>query len=306
MKTVALLLVILNFLTGSSAVVQDNIWDILTDPNAAGVHILATQFLKPEPVRDILYPEPKILASGAIITDLDTGKILYKKNADQPMAIASLTKIMTALVVLEYKNSLKEVYTVPEEATQIIGSRMFLYKNEKMTIHNLLRGLLIGSANDAAYTLAVNTFGTEEKFAEAMNSYTKSHDLRFTNFRNSWGGDEENHYSTAKDMAKLTEIALENQIFRDIVTTKKVTLTDITGKLQHQLDNTNELIGKYTNVIGVKTGTTQNAGESLIVAARGGSNQTVIVVLLNSPNRFQEGEELLDWALKAYSWVEPL
>ena len=87
---------------------------------------------------------------------------------------------------------------------------------------------------------------------------------------------------------------------------KKTTVTDIYGKLQHNLNNTNKLLGKYANIVGGKTGTTDNAGESLVVAAKGESNQTVVVVLLNSPDRFAEGKTLLDWALKAYNWIEPL
>ncbi|MFA5967056.1 MAG: D-alanyl-D-alanine carboxypeptidase family protein [Patescibacteria group bacterium] len=306
MKTVAILLVILNYLTGSTAVMKDNLWGILTDPQAYSLHTLAAQFLHTEPVRDVLYPDPVIDSTSAVLMDLDTGKILYAKDPDKQMAIASITKIMTALVVLNSKSNLDEVYTVSEAANEVSGSRMYLVVGEKMSIDNLLRGALIESANDAAYALAEGTFGSEEQFVVAMNALAASLKLTGTHFTNTWGADEPDHYSCARDLARLTGIALSNETFRDIVAVKKTTVTDIYGKLQHNLTNTNKLVGQYMNIIGVKTGTTDNAGESLVVAAKGESNQTVIVVLLNSPDRFTEGKNLLDWALKAYNWIEPL
>ncbi|MFH1088374.1 MAG: D-alanyl-D-alanine carboxypeptidase family protein [Patescibacteria group bacterium] len=306
MKTIAILLVMLNYLTGSSALVKDSLWGILTDPQTYSLHALASQFLKPEPVRDVFYSNPEIKATGAIVTDLDTGKVLYSKSADVQLAMASITKIMTAVVVLNSKSDLNEVYIVPEKATKMTGSQIYLLANERMTIRSLLQGALIGSANDAAYTLAYNTAGSEEKFVELMNNYTDFLGLKNTHFTNAWGADDPNHYSCARDLAKLTGIALQNEIFRNIVATEKIVITDITGKLKYSLENTNKLVGKYINIIGIKTGTTDNAGESLVVAAKGESNQTVVAVLLNSPDRFTEGKILLDWALKAYNWIEPL
>lgn len=306
MKTIAILLVMLNYLTGSSALVKDSLWGILTDPQAYSLHTLASQFLRPEPIRDVLYPDPEINATAAIITDLDTGKVLFAKEPDKQMAIASITKIMTSLVVLNNKTNLDEVYTVTEDSVKVSGSRMYLVVGEKMTIDNLLRGALIESANDAAYALAEGTFGNEEQFVAAMNAYANSLGLECTHFTNSWGADDKNHYSCARDLAKLTGTALQNETFRNIVSVKKTTVTDVYGKLQHNLNNTNKLLGTYLNIIGVKTGTTDNAGESLVVAAKGESNQTVITILLNSPDRFTEGKTLLDWALKAYNWIEPL
>jgi len=296
----------LNYLTGSSALVKDSLWSILTDPQAYSLHTLAAQFLRPEPVRDILYPNPEIQSAAAIVVDLDTGKTLFSKNPDEQMAIASITKIMTTLIILNSKSNLDEVYTVSEKATKVPGSRMYLLSNEKITIDNLLRGALIESANDAAYALAENTADTSEQFVTIMNSYASSLELSNTHFTNVWGADEKGHHSCARDLAKLTVLALRNETFRNIVSIQKTTVTDVYGKFQHNLNNTNRLIGKYVNIIGVKTGTTDNAGESLVVAAKGESNQTVIVVLLNSPDRFTEGKTLLDWALRAYNWIEPL
>jgi len=306
MKTIAILLVMLNYLTGSSAVVKDSLWGILTDPQAYSLHTLASQFIQPEPVRDILYPDPIINATSAIAIDLDTEKVLFAKDADRQLPMASITKIMTTLIVLNNKSNLDEVYTVPEAATQVTGSRMYLAVGERITINNLLKGALIESANDAAYTLAEDTFGSQAQFITAMNKYAETINLTGTHFANTWGMDDKNHYSCARDLAHLTSVALQNTVFRNIVSVKQTTVTDISGKFQHNLNNTNKLLGKYANIVGGKTGTTDNAGESLVVAAKGESNQTVIVVLLNSPDRFTEGKTLLDWALKAYNWIEPL
>ncbi|MFH0912607.1 MAG: D-alanyl-D-alanine carboxypeptidase family protein [Patescibacteria group bacterium] len=306
MKTIAILLVMLNYLTGSSALVKDSLWSILVDPQAYSLHTLASQFLRPEPVRDVLYPNPQVESAAAIVTDLDTGKVLFAKNADEPMAMASITKIMTAWVVLSSNINLDEVYVVPEEATKVPGSRMYLAVGEKMSVDSLLKGALIESANDAAYTLAFNALGSIDRFVEMMNAYAQQLGLKNTNFTNVWGADEPGHYSCARDIATLTALALQNETFRNIVSVKKTVVTDIYGKLQHNLNNTNKLLGTYLNIIGVKTGTTNNSGESLVVAARGESNQTIITVLLNSPDRFTEGKTLLEWALKAYNWIEPL
>jgi D-alanyl-D-alanine carboxypeptidase len=139
-----------------------------------------------------------------------------------------------------------------------------------------------------------------------MNKYAEELGLKDTHFTNVYGVDDPKHYSNAEDLARLTIYALQNEIFRDIVGTAQITVADVSGKFSHKLQNTNKLVGKYSNVVGVKTGTTAEAGASLVAAAKGESGQLVVTVLLNSPERFNEGKALLDWALKAYTWIEPL
>jgi D-alanyl-D-alanine carboxypeptidase (penicillin-binding protein 5/6) len=139
-----------------------------------------------------------------------------------------------------------------------------------------------------------------------MDRYATDLGLTNTHFTNTYGADDDAHFSTARELAILTAYAMRNDVFRSIVSIQKTTVTDVTGKIKHNLENTNKLVGRYLNVIGVKTGTTDEAGASLVAAAKGNSNQTVIAVLLNSPNRFSEGKLLLDWALKAHTWIEPL
>jgi len=306
MKTLALFLVMINFLTGSLGNIKTGLVNVLTDPQAYPLQSLTLELLNPEPVRDPLAKEPEIYATSAIVMDVDTGKVLFQKNAKEKLAMASITKIMTAMVVLKYKNDLQEVVTVSEDASKIEGSQMYLVANEKMTIENLLKGTLINSANDGAYALAEHTLGNTTRFVDAMNQYAGRIGLLNTHFVNTYGIDAPDHYSTAYDLALLTAHALENDIFRSIVSVKETTVQDITGRFTHRLHNTNKLIGEYINVIGVKTGTTEEAGASLVTAATGESNQTVVAVLLNSPSRFTEGKTLLDWALKSYTWIEPL
>ncbi|MBN2585490.1 D-alanyl-D-alanine carboxypeptidase [Patescibacteria group bacterium] len=305
MKTVAIFLIVINFFTGSLNSIKDSLISSVTDPAQNPLRTLATA-LKPEPVRNPLYKDPTVRATSAIVVDADTGKVLLSKNPDERLAIASITKIMTAMVVLRYKTNLENTLTVSGAAAKVGGSQMYLLENETMTIKNLMKGMLIDSANDAAYALAEGTFGNVDRFVDAMDRYANELGLTNTHFTNSYGADDVAHFSTARELATLTAYAMKNEIFRSIVSIQKTTVTDITGKIKHNLENTNKLIGKYLNVIGVKTGTTEEAGASLVVAAKGNSNQTVIAVLLNSPARFEEGQTLLDWALKAYTWIEPL
>jgi len=259
------------------------------------------------PIRNPSYPDLAVNARAAIITDLNSDRILYAKNADAELPMASLTKIMTALVALDkFTGQLNTVVTVPAEALTVTGSKMFLYANERLTVLGLLKGTLIESANDAAMALAYTTGGDLKQFVALMNQKAQDLGLGQTHFTNPVGLDEDQHYSTARDLAELTRVALENQTFAEIVATPKATVRDISGKFVHSLTTTNKLLGQYQNVIGVKTGTTEEAGESLVASAVGDSGQKVIAVLLDSPSRFQEGKNALDWALKAYSWIEPL
>lgn len=309
MGSFALLLVILRFLTGAIDSSQQQLLGVFNifEKNYSAADFAQSLNYLIGPIRNSSQPELELNTRAAIITDVNSRRTLYAKNADNQLPMASITKIMTALVALDkYGNQLNTVITVPPEATQVTGSKMSLYANEKLTAGSLLKGTLIESANDAATTLAYAIGGNPEKFAELMNEKAKLLNLTSTHFTNPIGFDNPEHFSTARDLAELSRIAMENKTFANIVGTSKTTVTDISGKLTHPLTSTNKLLGQYQNVIGIKTGTTEEAGESLVAAVAGDSGQTVIVVLLDSPNRFQEGKKALDWALKAYSWIETL
>jgi D-alanyl-D-alanine carboxypeptidase len=309
MGNIALLLVILRFFTGAIDSSQQQLFSVF---NIFNQNYSATDFASSlnyliGPIRNISVANLELNTRAAIVIDLSSDRVLYAKNADDRLPMASITKIMTALVALDsYNNRLNTVITVPIEATEVTGSKMSLYAGEQLTAHNLLKGTLIESANDAGMTLAYAISGTPEQFAVLMNQKAQELGLTDTNFTNPIGFDNDNHYSTAKDLAELTRVAMDNKIFASIVSTQTTTVKDVTGKFVHKLVTTNKLLGQYQNVIGVKTGTTEEAGESLVAAVRGDSGQIVVAVLLDSPNRFQEGMKALDWALKAYSWIEPL
>jgi serine-type D-Ala-D-Ala carboxypeptidase (penicillin-binding protein 5/6) len=209
-------------------------------------------------------------------------------------------------VLDRYGNDLDAVVTVPAEATAVNGSRMNLSTGEKITVRSLLHGALIESANDAAQTLAYFVGGTPDRFVLLMNQRAAALNLRDTHFANAIGFDADDHYSTAKDLAQLTRVAMNDSTFAKIVATSKITVSDVSGNIQHPLVTTNKLLGTYTNVTGVKTGTTSEAGESLVASVIGSGGQRIVVVLLDSPDRFSEGRRTLDWALKSYTWIEPL
>lgn len=257
------------------------------------------------PIRNPAYEDIQLSSRSAVIMDYDSGRILYQKNADDRLPIASITKIVGSLVILDvFGNNLNRIVTVGPNSANEPGSQINLVQGERMTVHNLLKGMLIHSGNDAAVALAEAVAGSTTNFVALMNQKVDDLGLKNTHFADVAGFDSVDHYSTAKDMAKATQVALSNPIFASIVTMEKTTIKDVTGTNSHVLVNTNQLVGKYENVIGVKTGTSEGAGESLVAAVGGDSNQKVILVLLNSPDRFREGKLALDWALKAFSWIE--
>jgi len=255
------------------------------------------------PVKNINALEPVIGAKAALLMDLDTGIVMYEKNPDQQLPMASLTKIMTAVLILD-SHRLDEVVTIDDDFNSMgeLGVRMWLQKYEKITVESLLTGLLVPSAGDAAMALAKYHSGSVEAFMEAMNNKARMLNLKNTNFVNPHGIDAENHYSSAYDLAILTKYALRNKDFRRIVRISGATVTSANGQISHSLEGTNYLLNSYLDIRGVKTGTTDAAGESLINLAHNTNGKEVIVVLLNSPSRFQESKSIIDWAFRNFLW----
>jgi D-alanyl-D-alanine carboxypeptidase len=181
--------------------------------------------------------------------------------------MASLTKIMTALLILE-NHGLNEIVTVDSDFSGELGVRIWLRQYEKMTVGDLLKGLLIPSAGDAAVALADYHSGSVEAFVEAMNARARELNLADTHFMNPVGLDEEDHYSSAFDLAILSKYALRIPAFRNIVRMDRATVSSVDGKFHHSFDSTNYLLNSYLDIQGVKTGTTDGAGASLINLAR--------------------------------------
>lgn len=254
----------------------------------------------PTPVLGEKASFPILSAQAALAVDLNSGVPLYEKNPDAPMFPASTTKIITALVSLDYY-PLDMVLTVGR--IKVDGQKMGLVEGEKIKVEDLLYGLLVYSANDAAEVLAQNFPGGRDLFVAAMNLKAKQLHLEKTHFTNPTGLDEEGHVSTAKDLVRVSISAMKNPTFAKMVGTKQKEVTDISGKIKHKLTNINQLLGKVDGVLGVKTGWTENARENLVTYIEK-DGKKVMIVLLGSQDRFGETQELIDWIFENYKWEE--
>lgn len=238
-----------------------------------------------------------ISAESAVLIDGDSGRILYEKNAYERRGMASTTKIMTALVVLE-NAKLDDVVNVSYNASITEGSSMYLKANEKITVEGLLYGLMLNSGNDAATALAEHTSGNIEKFAELMNKKAKEIGMKNTSFANPHGLDNENHYSTAYDMALLTKYAMENKNFKIIVGTKSKIIQTQGGEYKY-LTNHNKLLSMYQYCSGVKTGFTKKCGRCLVSFSEK-NGVKLITITLNAPNDWNDHISLYDEYFNIY------
>lgn len=241
---------------------------------------------------------PVLSAQAALAVDLDSGITLYEKNPEKPLLPASTTKIVTALVAMDYYQE-KASLTVGRVGVE--GQKMGLVVGEVITVENLLYGLLVYSANDAAEVLADNFPGGRESFIAAMNLKAEKLHLDNTHFSNPSGLDGNGHMATARDLIRVSEIAMNNKKFRKIVGTKEKEVTSVDGKIKHRLVNINELLGEVEGVLGVKTGWTENARENLVTYLER-DGRRIMAVLLASQDRFGETEELIDWVFNNYQW----
>lgn len=254
----------------------------------------------PVPVLDGNDHFPIMSAQSVLAIDIVSGVTLYEKNPDEKLLPASTTKIVTALVALDYYN-LDQVLTVGN--IKVEGQKMRLVSGEKMTVKDLLYGLLVFSANDAAEVLAENFPGGRKSFIAAMNLKAEELSLNNTYFSNPSGLEGLGHVSTARDLTRASEVALKNSFFRKVVATKEIQLTSVDGQIKHKIRNINELIGQVEGVLGVKTGWTENARENLVAYVERG-NRKIMTVVLGSQDRFGETRELIEWIFSNYEWKE--
>ena len=234
-----------------------------------------------------LAPPPQVSAKSAALLDGTTGECLYEKNGDQRALIASTTKIMTGLLVCEV-GDLDRTVTVPETAAGTEGSSMYLKSGETLTRCELLYGMMLHSGNDAALTLAISISGSEAAFVRQMNRRACALNLTQTHFANPHGLDSGENYSTALDLARLAQAALQNEQFRAVVSTKTITCAGRT------LTNHNKLLWRYDGCIGVKTGYTRHAGRILVSAAERGGRM-LIAVTISDPDDWRDHTALLDY-----------
>lgn len=238
----------------------------------------------------------------ALIYDRASGQILYEKNGEKQTPMASTTKIMTAIVVLENAD-LTETVTINSKAARIGGSRLGLKKNDKITVNDLLYGLMLRSGNDAAVALAIHVGGSVENFASMMNEKAKEMGLTNSHFVVPHGLDNEGHFTTAYELAKMADYALKIDKFREIVSTKLTTI-NING-YPKAINNTNQLLGSISGVYGVKTGFTNGAGRCLVTACER-ENLDIITVIIGADTtkiRTADTIKLIEYASKNYEVI---
>lgn len=252
----------------------------------------------PYVVRQFQTPPGNLTAKSVLVVDLTTDTILFEKNPNLKLPPASLTKLATALVTLQNCNS-DQVITADTIKTK--GSIMGLVEGEKITVENLLYGLLLPSGNDAALVLAKNCGNSSEDFLYSMNNLANSLGMENTHFTNPTGLETDYNYSTAVDLKKLAQAALENPVIAKIIKTEQRTASDVSGNLVHELENLNSLLGKVNGVLGVKTGRTSNNQENLITAVER-EKVRILTVVLAGEDRFLETEKIIDWVFGSFVW----
>lgn len=239
---------------------------------------------------------PEIKARSAVVIDAATGLIVYGKDPETALPPASTTKIMSAILAIECA-ALDTVVTVSENAASTGEASLNLNKGETIDIRNLLYGALLKSGNDACVALAEAVAPSEEEFVNLMNLKALSIGAAHTSFVNTNGLPQNGHATTAYDLALMARYALHNEIFSDIVSTREYTIRWNDGGRVSYLKNTNKLLWNYLYATGVKTGTTDKAGQCLVASAHK-EERELIAVLLNSPNRFGEAQKLLEYGFE--------
>ena len=244
---------------------------------------------------------PAITAEAAVVMDLDTGQVLYGKGEHERRPPASLTKVMTGYLAGKQFQA-QQWITVSETAASTGESSLNLKTGDVLTFDALLHGALMKSANDACVALAEYMDGTEKNFVQNMNLQACLLGCKDTNFCNSNGLPAEGHYSSAYDLALMTRAAMQNETFAAIVQKQQYMVHWQDGR-QLLVRNTNRLLREYPGAIGVKTGTTNEAGQCLIAVAEK-AGKRVIVVVLKSKNRFYDAVALLDYGLSTQLGTE--
>lgn len=257
----------------------------------------------------LLLPLNKVYAYGdtakaACLINAVTGETVFEKNSDTKMSMASTTKIMTLLVALE-NSKMSERVTVSHNAVIQEGSSAYLEENAQMTMKDLLYGLMLNSGNDAAVAVAEHISGSTEGFAEEMNKLAKKIGAENTHFNNPNGLDEEGHYTTARDLAKITCYGLKNKRFVEIASTKSYTaklLRQSGDVYKIDYENHNRLLREYEGCIGVKTGYTEKSGRCLVSAAKR-NGAVYVAVTLNCPDDWAEHKAMLDYGFKETRYI---
>ena len=234
-------------------------------------------------------------AAAMALIDGDTGELLFCKNENERRAPASTTKICTAITVLEHWSMLDLPVAIPDEAIGVEGSSLYLQKGEALSVRDLLYGLMLQSGNDCAVALAIITGGSVEGFVKLMNETAHKASAENTNFANPHGLPNDDHYTTALDLCKISHYAMKNEVFREIVSAKRHTTPYHGHDYKRNFPNKNKILFDYLGGNGIKTGFTKKAGRCLVSSATR-DGKTYICTVLNCGNMWEESMRLLDKA----------
>ncbi len=229
--------------------------------------------------------------AAVLLKDLKTGRILKEHRADAPLPPASLTKIMTAALLLEQSKPADTV-AITRAASRTNGARIGLRPGEKYTVSDLLRLFLVTSANDACLAAAIHVAGTEAAFVDRMNLKAGALGLRATRFVNACGHDADGHLSTARDIMVLAEHAIRSRTFNEVVAVREDRAGPVNGRRKFRMEASNKLLAADPDLVGIKTGLTKKAGPCLVARSNGGGHD-LLLVLLNAPDRWETARDLL-------------
>ena len=244
---------------------------------------------------------PEVSAKASIIVDADSQVTIFSKNPNVRFSMASTTKIMTALVAMEYYKK-DAILTVGPANFQ--GSRLVIHYGDRFYFEDLLYAMLLPSANDAAETIADNYPGGRDAFVRKMNEKAGEFHLKNTHFSDPTGLDDDGDYTTVVDMAHLASIAIKNKDFVGVTGTKNKLISDVGSRRQYMLDNLNKLLG-VDGVYGIKTGTTEAAGEVLVTSTVV-NGHTFVIVVMNSHSRFNDTKALLLFISENVKYIAPV
>ncbi len=242
-------------------------------------------------------------AKSMCVIDKDSGRILYSKNPFEKLPMASTTKVVTAITVLEHCDDLDETIVVADEAIGVEGTSIYLRKDEEIRVIDLLYGLMLRSGNDSATALACHVAGGVDEFADMMNETAEKVGATSSHFTNPHGLDDPDHYTTAYDLSLITAYALSNPTFKEIVSTRNYVIEATNKSDKRYLTNKNKLLLNLPGCCGVKTGFTSKAGRCLVSALEQDSS-TAVCVVLNCGPMFEESSALLTSAFEEYNFVK--
>ncbi len=247
-------------------------------------------------------PWRRVPAHSILLKDLNSGRVLYEHEPGKRLSPASLTKIMSALVILE-QGRLDNLVTVSPAASRAPKTHLRLKAGQVFTLKSLLKAMLIVSANDACLAAVEHVGGDEAQFVTLMNAKAAALGLADTHFSNGCGFDGPDHYSTAEDLAVLSVVALEQPTFRELVREERTTIMPVNGTRAYVLRTTNRLLGRIPGVEGVKTGFTSKAGRCLI-AKVSQNGRDLLLVILNSRRRWNTATSLINYGLRSSDSIQ--